>query len=54
MVSVSTPIIEEILFRGIIYEKLRIICGVRKALILSSILFGVLHIGWIVFITTVM
>ena len=40
-----TPILEEIMFRGIIYEKLRAGYGVRKALIFSSLLFGIFHIG---------
>lgn len=42
---VLTPIIEEIIVRGIVYEKLRIKYDVRKALILSSLLFGMFHIG---------
>lgn len=40
-----TPIFEEIVFRGVIYEKLRVGYGVRKALIFSSLLFGIFHIG---------
>lgn len=42
---VLTPIIEEIIVRGIIYERLRIKYHVRKALIFSSLLFGIFHIG---------
>lgn len=42
---VWTPILEEIVFRGIIYEKLRVGYSVRKALIFSSLLFGIFHIA---------
>ena len=44
IVAVLVPIVEEILFRGILYKGLRQKLGFISAAILSSIIFAVLHI----------
>lgn len=40
---ILAPIIEEIVFRGIILNRFRTKWGIGKAIILSSVLFGILH-----------
>jgi len=37
------PVAEEFIFRGIILNRLKIKIGVKKAIIISSILFGLIH-----------
>lgn len=37
------PIAEEFMFRGVILNRLRMKMGIKKAIILSSILFGMIH-----------
>lgn len=39
------PIVEELLFRGILFNKWSESLGAKKALFITSFLFGVLHIG---------
>lgn len=41
--SFIAPIVEELIFRGIILNRLKIKIGVKKAIIVSSILFGMIH-----------
>ena len=43
VVGVIGPIMEELLFRGVIYRRMRDYVGVMWAVILSGILFGVAH-----------
>ena len=46
------PIIEELLFRGIIYNKLKVFNSTNKAMILSTIIFSILHTSLIDIIYT--
>ncbi|AZV56482.1 CPBP family intramembrane glutamic endopeptidase [Clostridium sp. AWRP] len=41
--SFIAPVVEELIFRGVILNRLRTKIGVIKAVILSSILFGAIH-----------
>ncbi|KEH93816.1 CPBP family intramembrane glutamic endopeptidase [Clostridium novyi] len=45
LVVILAPIIEELVFRGIILNRLKMRWGIGSAIIVSSILFGVLHIN---------
>ena len=42
-VGIIGPIMEEYLFRGVLYRRLRDYVGVRWAVLLSSIIFGIAH-----------
>ncbi|WP_097027693.1 CPBP family intramembrane glutamic endopeptidase [Clostridium peptidivorans] len=42
-VSFIGPITEEFMFRGVILNRLKMKMGIKKAVILSSILFGMIH-----------
>ncbi len=44
------PIVEELLFRGIVYKRLRIWMGWRKALVFSALLFGLIHMNLVQFL----
>ena len=44
------PITEEVLFRGVIYRRIRKLFGVRFAIVLSSIIFGLFHGNMVQFI----
>jgi len=39
-------LVEEIIFRSILQNRLEIVLGSRKALIITSILFGLMHSGY--------
>lgn len=41
--ALVAPVAEEFMFRGIILNRLKIKFGVKKAIIISSILFGLIH-----------
>ena len=43
---VIAPIIEEIIFRGWLYGKLRIIIPKWLAILITSLLFGLIHMQW--------
>lgn len=43
VVAVFAPLVEEIIFRGIMVERLGAKYGYKRAVILSSLIFGVLH-----------
>ncbi|KGN03127.1 CAAX protease [Clostridium novyi A str. 4570] len=45
LVVILAPIAEELIFRGVILNRLKMRWGVGPAIIISSILFGVLHIN---------
>lgn len=49
---VLAPIAEEVLFRGYLYGKLRTYTGVIVASLLTSVLFGAVHMQWNVAIDT--
>lgn len=40
-----SPVAEELLFRGILYGHLRSFVGIRKAILISAIIFGVYHMN---------
>lgn len=44
---VLVPFAEEVLFRGVLFAALRRTCGVTSAVVLSSMIFGLMHMpGW--------
>lgn len=52
LVVIFTPIIEEVVFRGILVNRLCVTFSTKTAIIISSILFGILHtnsLGAIIF-----
>lgn len=44
------PIAEELLYRGIVYKRLRLMVGVVPAIICSAVIFGVMHVNMVQFI----
>lgn len=44
------PIAEELLFRGVVYRRLRVLLGVRPALAASALLFGLVHANVVQFV----
>ena len=44
------PIAEELLFRGVVYKRIRLYLGVYPALVLSALLFGVIHVNLVQFL----
>lgn len=48
--AVVTPILEELLFRGIVYGRLREMTGKITAVIISSFIFGALHFNLVQFV----
>ncbi len=48
--SVAAPLVEELLFRGIVYKRLRTIMNITPAMIISSALFGLVHGNMVQFI----
>jgi membrane protease YdiL (CAAX protease family) len=43
-VVIAAPLIEEVLFRGLLYGSLRDVIGIPGAILISGIVFGVLHL----------
>lgn len=41
--SLLIPLLEELLYRGIVYQRLRTWMGVQRAVLVSAVLFGVMH-----------
>ncbi|HDR7471644.1 CPBP family intramembrane glutamic endopeptidase [Bacillus toyonensis] len=44
IIAVIAPIAEEIIFRGYLFNRLSFRLGIKKAIIISSIVFGILHL----------
>ena len=44
------PIAEELLFRGVVYKRLKLYLGVTPALIGSALLFGIMHVNLVQFL----
>lgn len=44
-IAVAAPLIEELIFRGLVYQRIRKLFGVRMAVILSALYFGVYHMN---------
>ncbi len=40
---VAAPVLEELLMRGLLYQRMRDVLGVRTSIVFNAILFGVLH-----------
>lgn len=40
---IAAPILEELLFRGMIYARLRDLCGAKWAIVISAAFFGIFH-----------
>ncbi|MBR3269769.1 CPBP family intramembrane metalloprotease [Candidatus Saccharibacteria bacterium] len=51
MLAVVAPIAEEIVFRGFLYGKLRVMIPKWLAILITSFLFGLVHLQWNVGIT---
>lgn len=51
LISVCPGILEEIIFRGIIYSKLKDLFEVKEALIIQAACFSVLHLSPLIFIS---
>ncbi len=49
-IGIITPILEEIVFRGLIYTRLRRAMPVMAAQILSALIFGAAHMNWMQFV----
>lgn len=47
---VLTPILEETLYRGVVYQKLRDWVGVKRAVVISAVIFGAMHFNMVQFI----
>ncbi|MCI9126219.1 MAG: CPBP family intramembrane metalloprotease [Eubacterium sp.] len=43
----AAPVVEELIFRGLIYKRLKDLVNIRWAAILSAALFGVFHGNWV-------
>lgn len=44
------PIAEELLYRGVVYKRLRLLVGVTPAIVLSAVIFGVMHFNLVQFL----
>jgi len=44
------PIAEELLFRGVVYKRLKLYFGVTPALIGSALIFGIMHVNLVQFL----
>ena len=45
--GIVAPIVEEMIFRGLIYKRVKEISNIKIAAILSAVLFGVFHGNWV-------
>lgn len=45
--AIFAPIVEELIFRGLVYKRLTKIVNIKIAAILSAVLFGVYHGNWV-------
>ena len=50
LIAVVAPIIEETLFRGLLFNGIRTYCGIWTAIIISAAIFSGLHFEWLGFI----
>lgn len=44
------PMAEELLYRGVVYRRMRAVFGVRAAIVLSAVLFGLMHANLVQFL----
>lgn len=40
---IAAPLLEELLFRGMIYKRLRDLCSAKTAILVSAAFFGIFH-----------
>ena len=45
--GIIAPIVEELVFRGLVYKRLTKITDIKIAAVLSAVLFGVYHNNWV-------
>ncbi len=45
--GIIAPIVEELVFRGLVYKRLTKIADIKIAAVLSAVLFGVYHNNWV-------
>lgn len=50
VLCVATPMLEELLYRGIIYPRLREWVGVKRGIVISAFLFGIMHFNLVQFL----
>lgn len=48
--GLMTPVLEELVFRGILYQRFREDYGKMPSILLSAIVFGVVHFNWVQFV----
>lgn len=48
--GILTPVLEEIVFRGILYGKLRKIASIPVAILISSLMFAIIHFNLVQFV----
>lgn len=48
--AVLTPILEEMLYRGILYHRMREMMGIVPSVLLSSLIFGLIHFNLVQFV----
>lgn len=48
--GILTPVIEELLYRGVVYQRLREWLGIVPAVLLSAVLFGAMHMNVVQFV----
>lgn len=46
-VGILTPVVEELLFRGLLYRRLRWLVNVKPAVVLSALTFALFHGNWL-------
>lgn len=47
---VLAPIVEEMIYRNFVYQKLKVVYGVKLSILFSSVLFGAVHMNMVQFI----
>ena len=44
-IVIAAPLVEELLFRGLVYQRIRVLTGAKTAIILSALYFGIYHMN---------
>lgn len=45
--GIVAPVVEEMIFRGLIYKRTKELTGIKIAAVISAVLFGVFHGNWV-------
>lgn len=45
--GIVAPVVEELIFRGLIYKRIKEISNIKTAAVLSAVIFGVFHGNWV-------